>query len=1257
MTTTSEASAEADSRQAWGHRNCVGQDPAVLYDELTVFLAAPLVWKDSEDVLHPIEALDFEREREILVEAVTDGAGKIGAKINVAFESATTDRLGAFLAAGGGDGRPRGRAIHFSCHGATDYVCFEDGSGGTQFLTPEDLRGIVSVGGTNLLFVFVSACLSRFTGEAFIKAGVPHVVCCRQDDIVMDIATIEFSRNFYRALSCGKTVMESFLLGQQAVKLSPLVPANCGQEEMNKFILLPEDGEHNVSVFFTQSTRRGSLCQSERPLLSGHLPHPPNNFVGRESEMYEVLQSLSWSRLVRITGPLGIGKCSLAAAVCRYMNERSRTFAWKEMLWLPFMHPLKTDELVMSLQIIFDMIQGDEYDTLLNQVEKYDVACSTVIEHFSGKKTLIVIDAKKFSEKSMKKLSKFLGDIFLATRSTKGICITQGHTETSFGSNFVESRITLCPLGFEATSVLFGMISPFVSGGRCQTVRSPREFSRLLVPEGKEDITAHEKGLSKRCAEIFRLMGDGIPFWVRSAATEMEPQEYDKLLEIGKRKELDAEFGTRAEVELKLRSLGEELQKAVRGKDFLVAKEIQETYDECCVVRDSFPDLVELNNKVWSLNVLMKHAICQKDFGKANNLQEDIAQLEKRICDEEEAQRRLNGTTRKIPRFETRVELEAHISTVGKEVETAAQSRDFQRAEDLKQIMLKLGKLRISLPEKADLTMKIRTVKAELSSAVGAQKFSQAENLHDTLQLLEGQLSLEEAAEGKISGLELSADRTETHSMQNICAGEARTSAESMLDIERKTQSSVQCTIESNSLLANDTNASWETDVHHVSVSAVTMAARHRFLPNPFAQFMLKSNAISPLDATKHAMAILPDLERCISVGSLRFSTGLVSDDKSVYNGLAGIACVYLRLGQHPSDTVGDTVSKQKYLETAQTLAMKCRKDGMFRHEGPDAPISFYCGAPGCIAIHCVASGLLKDMKACKSSLRDLFSYADASLSHFEDELLFGRAGYLYALLFVRSQLARAGHHDLARTSQFDKNLRLVAERIVSSGRSCANMYEYKAEGWLLMWRCFRLPHGGAAHGVIGILKMLYHCWGLLSQSSQLAVRQTTKRLLKCCHRSGSPPVCIGSTEDELVHWCHGSPGLPAMLYVAGKVDPFPTLQVAALRAGGDVWRRGVLLKGNGLCHGLAGNAYAFLSLYRMTGNRNWIFRARAFATLMYDSWVQQAIQRQPDPQRFAVGVPDSPCSLMEGKAGVMCFLLDLSQPDTASFPGWDVEV
>lgn len=80
-----------------------------------------------------------------------------------------------------------------------------------------------------------------------------------------------------------------------------------------------------------------------------------------------------------------------------------------------------------------------------------------------------------------------------------------------------------------------------------------------------------------------------------------------------------------------------------------------------------------------------------------------------------------------------------------------------------------------------------------------------------------------------------------------------------------------------------------------------------------------------------------------------------------------------------------------------------------------------------------------------------------------------------------------------------------------------------------------------------------------------------------------------GSRPDEIrVQWCHGAPGIVATL--GDLLD----LELAV--AGGELtWRAGPLAKGPGLCHGTAGNGYAFLVLHRRTGDELWLDRARAF--------------------------------------------------------------
>jgi len=78
------------------------------------------------------------------------------------------------------------------------------------------------------------------------------------------------------------------------------------------------------------------------------------------------------------------------------------------------------------------------------------------------------------------------------------------------------------------------------------------------------------------------------------------------------------------------------------------------------------------------------------------------------------------------------------------------------------------------------------------------------------------------------------------------------------------------------------------------------------------------------------------------------------------------------------------------------------------------------------------------------------------------------------------------------------------------------------------------------------------------------------------------------------LQWCHGSPGVVASL---ARLAPDDDEHGRLLRAGGELtWLAGPLSKGANLCHGTAGNGYAFLALFERTKDELWLERARAFA-------------------------------------------------------------
>ncbi len=124
-----------------------------------------------------------------------------------------------------------------------------------------------------------------------------------------------------------------------------------------------------------------------------------------------------------------------------------------------------------------------------------------------------------------------------------------------------------------------------------------------------------------------------------------------------------------------------------------------------------------------------------------------------------------------------------------------------------------------------------------------------------------------------------------------------------------------------------------------------------------------------------------------------------------------------------------------------------------------------------------------------------------------------------------------------------------------------------------------------------------------------------------------------------LMQYCHGAPG-----FVVCLADlPGTALDRLLLAAGEATWAAGPLVKGSNLCHGTGGNGYAFLKLYRRTGEPMWLARARAFA--MHGIVQTEAEERRRHRMRY---------SLWTGDAGFAIYLWDCLH-GSARFPTLDV--
>ncbi|KAL6993176.1 LanC-like protein gcl1 [Sarracenia purpurea var. burkii] len=303
--------------------------------------------------------------------------------------------------------------------------------------------------------------------------------------------------------------------------------------------------------------------------------------------------------------------------------------------------------------------------------------------------------------------------------------------------------------------------------------------------------------------------------------------------------------------------------------------------------------------------------------------------------------------------------------------------------------------------------------------------------------------------------------------------------------------------------------------------------------------------------------------------------------------------------------------------------------------------VTFLCGKGGVYVLGAVVANIRGDHKK-RDLFLDLFLEVakERALPIGPEEggfgmsydLLYGRAGFLWAALFIKKHL---GTETLR-----NELLMAVVEAVIAGGRAGAS----HNTACPLMYRWHGTRYWGAAHGLAGILHVLLHF--PLSEEDADDVKGALRYMVSNRFpHSGNYPSSEGNQRDNLVEWSHGATGMAITLSKASQVFVSDReFRDAAIEAGEVVWKSG-LGKKVGLADGVAGNAYAFLSLYRLTGESIYADRAREFATFLFRKY----------SRNHSGGSTDHAYSLFQGLAGVACLWFDLLAPENSKFPGYEL--
>lgn len=414
-----------------------------------------------------------------------------------------------------------------------------------------------------------------------------------------------------------------------------------------------------------------------------------------------------------------------------------------------------------------------------------------------------------------------------------------------------------------------------------------------------------------------------------------------------------------------------------------------------------------------------------------------------------------------------------------------------------------------------------------------------------------------------------------------------------------------------------------------------------RYLKNPFADFSGGENTPFATDE-EHIKTLI-----CTYVDAILEHCHPNSDEEDnrgdLYVGNAGIAFMFWKL--HTCEQTRDLYPALEhaaaFIRNAKVNAKRYKKRSAERY-------SFLCGNAGIYAVSAAISQAAKDTEELSNDLANFKSGIPSSKEFMHtkygcDEVLVGRAGYLSGCYWLNDVLPEK--------KITDDDLISICQLIIISGREYSKLNNSPLP---LMYQYHGTEYLGAAHGLCAILHMLldspwFRTVPISAPAAELRdIKRSIDFFLELQDNEGNFPVALedlrSGRDKRLVHWCHGAPGavyLMAKAYLIFKEDKYLT----SLRRAADlVWKKGFLRKGPGICHGVAGNGYVFLLLFRLTNDVKYLYRAHKFMELLTNSEFKQRAR-----------VPDRPHSLYEGVAGTVCFLVDLLEPEQAYFPFMDV--
>jgi hypothetical protein len=357
----------------------------------------------------------------------------------------------------------------------------------------------------------------------------------------------------------------------------------------------------------------------------------------------------------------------------------------------------------------------------------------------------------------------------------------------------------------------------------------------------------------------------------------------------------------------------------------------------------------------------------------------------------------------------------------------------------------------------------------------------------------------------------------------------------------------------------------------------MTAATDQGALFDPLAHEPLSGGGWDPERARETTRAIVAETERSFAAGSLWAPHPLDEEDDEPP--LGRVACLYLGAAGviwslHALERTGAVELTRGWGDVAAALPESYRARPDFPQDG--AVPSLLAGEAGILLVaHALQPSRWQE--------EWLLEAVRANAANPTLELMWGSPGTMLAAQIMFERTGAAEWADAWNES---------ADRLWGAWDDelwCQELYGRRAH--IL----------GPVHGFVGNIYVLAR-GPLDAERRRELERRAVAAIAKHARRADGmaqwPPDVEGPRPGRPVQirtqWCHGAPGIVATLATLAPDDD--ELSELLLAGGELTWRAGPLRKGAGLCHGTAGNGFAFLKLFERTRDELWLARARAFA-------------------------------------------------------------